>query len=301
MSTKFTLCVASIFVASTFLQVLAADEACGAVDSEAPAGSSALLQVVKKETGKARTCSFELQGDQDGTQTCDHLEGKTYTSGRNAPLDESGYQQTAALCCHHEMSLFARREIARQGLDVCDLSDLHGFIHWYDCTNDTRTYAEFSAEIAASPTSNCPFLGKLPNCPVQHENCHDLKPCEQALAKTELNVGATQPLDQSGYARVAKVCCHVEMERFIRREIDRQGFEICDEGALKGFLAWFDCESDGQTYERLKDGIIIARSGLPPMCPWLGSKGGVCPPTGHNCPWVEVPEPEAHRRRTACR
>jgi hypothetical protein len=37
------------------------------------------------------------------------------------------------------------------------------------------------------------------------------------------------------------------------------------------------------------------------MCPWLGSKGAECPPMGHNCPWVEVAEPAAHRRRTACR
>jgi hypothetical protein len=91
------------------------------------------------------------------------------------------------------------------------------------------------------------------------------------------------------------------MEAFVRREIDRQDFFICDEGAFKGFLHWFDCSNDGQTYAELKEGIVIARSGLPPMCPWLGSKGNACPRKGHNCPVVEVPEPAAHRRREACR
>jgi hypothetical protein len=153
------------------------------------------------------------------------------------------------------------------------------------------------AEMTGSPTSNCPFLGHLPNCPVQHENCHDFKVCDDATRVS----GNTASLDEAGYTSVMQGCCHTEMEKFLRRLIDREGFHICDEGALHGFLAWFDCPDDQQTYEKLVEGLVIARSGLPPMCPWLGSKGEACPPTGHNCPWVEVPEPAAHRRRAACR
>jgi len=110
------------------------------------------------------------------------------------------------------------------------------------------------------------------------------------------------------------------MEPFVRRQIDAMGFKICDEGALQGFLHWFDCSSassvhdpfhnhsafgdhfdDDQTFEKLKEGLVMGRSGLPPLCPCLGGIGEGCPPTGHNCPVVEVPEPAAHRRRTACR
>merc|ERR1719375_957707 len=113
-----------------------------------------------------KTCSYDLQGDQDGSKKCEHLEALgSFISGSVATLDEAGYQQTAELCCHHEMSLFVRREIARQGFDVCDLSDLHGFVHWYDCSKDSvrtderergddkKTYAELSAEIAGVMTS----------------------------------------------------------------------------------------------------------------------------------------------------
>jgi len=283
------------------------------------AHSSALLQVHKGEgdntllgqTPKSmKTCSWQLTGNQDGSRACKHLQGKQYISGESATLDQAGYEETAALCCHHEMSLFVRREIARQGFDVCDLSDLHGFIHWYDCSNDMpKTFADMQAEIAGASTTNCPWLGHLPNCPVKDENCLRFSACPAEFTGKFAGLpGASAPLDEAGYTGVAARCCHTEMEQFVRRAIDQQGFQVCDEGSLQGFLHWFDCSHDHhekhkslQTFEKLQEGIRIARSGLPPMCPWLGGKGETCPPRGHNCPVVEVPEPAAHRRRTACR
>lgn len=246
-------------------------------------------------------CSYQLHGDQDGSRPCASLKGKKYVSGREADLDEAGYQQTAKLCCHHEMSLFVRREIARQGFDVCDLSDLHGFVHWYDCSNDKKSYKEMKKEIAGVMDSACPWLGHLPKCPKKDpEHCGRIAKCS-ATFPAKSQAGSTAPLTTAGYSAVALRCCQKDMEQFVRREIARQNFYVCDEGAFKGFLHWFDCSDDGQSYAKLKEGIVIARSGLPPMCPWLATKGGKCPPKGHNCPVVEVPEPAAHRRRQACR
>jgi len=280
----------------------------------------------------SKTCSYSLLADQDGSQVCEHLASREYTSGAFAALDETGYQQTSQLCCHHEMSLFVRREIARQGFDVCDLPDLHGFVHWYDCNDDTstdmvggvpKTFAGMQAEIAGVMTSHCPWLGHLPNCPVKGENCRAFPPCHPEEFPADSQAGSSAPLNEAGYQAVSKRCCHTEMEQFVRRQIEQQGFQVCEEGALQGFIHWFDCSSnhnvhdheavrdhtdedhvhfnDAQTYEKLKEGLVMGRSGLPPLCPWLGGVGEACPPTGHNCPVVEVPEPEAHRRRTACR
>lgn len=275
------------------------DEACEASDIQEPSGGSALLQL-QAAKDNATMCSYQLVGDQDGSKPCAKLSGKKYTSGKEATLDEAGYQQTAKLCCHHEMSLFVRREIKRQGLDVCDLSDLHGFVHWYDCPNDKKSYAEMKNEIAGVMSTPCPWLGHLPACPKR-----DPKHCgvvaESSSSPAGSLAGDTAPLSEAGYAGVALACKNTEMEKFVRREIGRQNFHICDEGAFQGFLAWFDCKTDDQSYEKLKEGLVIARSGLPPMCPWLGSNGKECPPKGHNCPVVELPEPEAHRRRSACR
>jgi len=341
---QLSLAISFILLASTVTPAVAEEEAC---ESSTPETGRSLLQVRKGEEGAVdgpgsesdssllqagKTCSYQLTGDQDGSQVCAHLETlDSFTSGAFATLDEEGYQQTAALCCHHEMSLFVRREIARQGFDVCDLSDLHGFVHWYDCSSDTfrtdvrrsgddkKTFAEMQKEIAGVMTSPCPWLGHLPNCPVKGENCRMFPACKPEAYPVDSQPGATAPLTAAGYLAVAKRCCHLEAEQFVRRLIAAMGFAICDQSALQGFLHWFDCSSvhpvhdpvygaydythynDNQSFEGLKEGLIMARSGLPPMCPWLGGIGEACPPTGHNCPVVEVPEPEAHRRRTACR
>lgn len=307
-----SLCVALVCMASALLQAHTED-VLQTEECETPASGQALLQV-KKEAGdkqnlmktnstektEAAACAWELQGDQDGSQPCAHLQGTAYTSGAVATLDEAGYQATSKMCCHHEMSLFVRREITRQGFDVCNLADLHGFVHWYDCNNDEKTFAAMQAELAGASTNNCPFLGHLPNCPVQQANCHDFGPCPMDVPANSLP-GSSATLDEAGYAAVAARCCHTEMEQFVRRLIDRERFSVCDEGALQGFLHWFDCTDDGQTYASLKEGVAMARAGLPPMCPWLGSIGEACPPMGHNCPWIEMPEPAAHRRRVSCR
>lgn len=288
-----------VFTLAAVLQAFAADmiedDSCEHPASEDTVKGSALIQV-----RRTQTCSWRVQAGEDGSKPCASLlERSDYVSGSKAPLDEAGYQSTAKLCCHHEMSLFVRREIARQGFDVCDLSDLHGFVHWYDCNNDGKTFAQMQAEIGGIMGSECAWLGKLPNCPRKGDNCRDFKPC-QAPPADSLD-GSTALLNEEGYAGVAKRCCHTEMEKFIRREIDAHGFSICDEGSLQGFLHWFDCTNDGQSYEKLKAGIVMARTGLPPLCPWLRDTNGDCPPKGHNCPVVEIAEPEAHRRRTSCR
>merc|ERR1719326_1780814 len=279
---KVSLLATLLVLVSAVPQVRAEDElqdkACEVPDVQAPASSSALLQVQAhkdaplshnallqtEEAREGRQCSYQLQGDQDGSKPCASLKGKKYISGRLATLDEAGYEETAELCCHHEMSLFVRREIARQGFDVCDLSDLHGFVHWYDCTNDKKTYGEMRKEIADVMGTACPWLGHLPNCPRKDpEHCGRI--ASKCAATPNSLAGSTAPLSPQGYAAVAIRCCHRDMAQFVRREIDRQGFHVCDEGSFQGFLHWFDCTDDDQSYEALKEGLVIARSGLPPM------------------------------------
>lgn len=260
-------------------------------------GEKSLLQIAK--SASAVSLVAKNQGE-----ACQKLEGRQYISGSLAVLNEDGYRQTAELCCHHEMSLFVRREIDRQGFDICDLADLHGFVHWYDCSDDLKTYNEMRSEIAAASSNNCPWLGRLPNCPVKGPNCRDFTACGRSVPPDSLP-GSSAPLSQAGYVAVAKICCHVEMEQFVLREIDRQGLYICNEGGLQGFLHWYDCSNDGptQTYakmqQEIRDATGIAGSLSP--CPWLGKRGEPCPRLGQNCPWVEGSEPAAHRRRTACR
>merc|ERR1719272_1880900 len=129
-------CFRLVLLASAFLQTHAENvqsEACDLPKAQNSDGSHALLQVSQNKENKktlpdltgllrvgqhslaeqnkeeSQQCSYELQGDEDGSQFCAALKGTKYKSGADATLDEAGYQETAKLCCHHEMSLFVRR------------------------------------------------------------------------------------------------------------------------------------------------------------------------------------------------
>jgi len=287
----FTLASCSHALADALPQEAPDSALCDTPDSQAPA-QTALLQV-------AKSASLDMQLSQIRTQACATLVGTSFKSGAEAALDENGYRETAQLNCHHEMSFFVRREAMRQGFDICDLSDLHGFVHWYDNTNDAKTYAEMADEISRVATSHCPWLGRLGQpCPPKGPNCGDFPPCP-AVFPPNSQPGAFALLNEEGYAAVARRCCRFEMEQFLRREIDRQGFFVCDEGGFLGLLHWYDCENDYQNYAHMVEEVNFGATKAP--CLWLGPKGGACPPRAPNCPRVEEPEPTAHRRRTSCR
>jgi hypothetical protein len=224
--------------------------------------------------------------------------------GDTAPLNEAGYQQVAAACCHHEMTQYVGRVVVSLNHQVCDVPDMFGLVHWFDCDNDGRTYAALLAEVQKGTARPCPWLGSGNICPVKDDNCkNQYPPCPDTFPPDSLP-GLTAPLSQTGYHKVAMRCCDTEIKDYILREITRQSFVICDQGALQGLIHWYDCTNDGQTYSKLVDEITHAHSGSP--CPWLGVDGQACPARSHNCPIVGVgglegPDPPAHRRRTACR
>jgi len=294
-----------------------ADEVCDEAPDPQSESGSALLQVSSRSSPHSEDFSQVCPGAIPQTLTqqvmsrvdkvgarqhhgrgCASLVGRKYVHGSKASLNENGYQQVAALCCHHEMSLFIRREIANQGLDICDLSDLHGFVHWYDCVTDGKTYLQLKEDISLVMSSHCPWLGHLPNCPKKGKNCFDFGPCPTEFPEKSC-AGSSAALSTGGYHAVALRCCHFEMEQFLRREIKRQGLVVCGESDLFGLLHWYDCPDDNQTYTHMKQEVKHAWRGSP--CPWLAKTGDACPKRGPNCPVVEVPEPVAHRRRTSCR
>lgn len=301
-------CIFSSVVLRALCEEAPDEELCEGPASPASA-QAALLQVARAAS------QSESQTDRSASQTesaaaafalsqmdlgaCGRLAEGTYVSGAQAPLDDPGYLAVSRTCCHHEMSLFVRREITRQGFELCELSDLHGFVHWYDCTNDNKTYPAMQREIAGVFSSHCPWLGKNGFCPRKGWNCGDFPPCPASFAPNSL-AGSSAPLTEAGYTGVALRCCGLsEMEQFLRREIARQGLYVCDEGSFRGMLKWYDCPNDSQTYRHMQEEVAFANKGNP--CPWLGRIGQACPAMNHNCPIVEGPEPAAHRRRTVCR
>jgi hypothetical protein len=64
--------------------------------------------------------------------------------------------------------------------------------------------------------------------------------CKQ-LQHRGMSIGESASLDEAGYAEVAKTCCNLAMETFIRRVIAKLDFDVCDEDGVKGFVPWFTC------------------------------------------------------------
>jgi len=97
-----------------------------------------------------------------------------------------------------------------------------------------------------------------------------------AISKVEqlrINVSGpeeTAPLDENGYNSVKALCCAQQMMTFVKKVISQLGFEICNIGGLSGFVLWYDCEDDGQSYKSLEDGL---RSNLQERCSFLASPG----------------------------
>lgn len=153
------------------------------------------------------------------------------------------------------------------------------------------------SEISRVKSSVCPWLGHKPNCPKKGENCGAFSRCSNVQVAGAQS-GDTATLTENGYKAVALMCCKDDMEAYIRREITRQGYDVCDDAGLLGTVHWFDCDRDKRTYKELKQEIARAATG---HCPWLG-KFPNCPPKGWNCvDWDTIQNGAgAHRRRTHC-
>jgi hypothetical protein len=61
------------------------------------------------------------------------------------------------------------------------------------------------------------------------------------LAVADEGIGASASLDEAGYLAVAKTCCNLEMEKFVRRVIASLDLDVCDDDGVKGFVPWFTC------------------------------------------------------------
>jgi len=60
------------------------------------------------------------------------------------------------------------------------------------------------------------------------------------------DIGSTASFDEDGYQSVASTCCEASMETYIRRLIHHEGYELCNEWGLHGFVPWFTCSKHSQ-------------------------------------------------------
>merc|ERR1719375_1654945 len=114
-------------------------------------------------------------------------------------------------------------------------------------------------------------------------------PPEAAAAqesKTEdgLMTGMTATLDEAGFREVQDMRCpHPCMFDFIRRVIEQEGYMVCHEPGLAGFVVWFDAPEDGLSYEDLVQALHNAAA-TDDLCSFLRDGDADCQPLPAGCP-----------------
>jgi len=68
-------------------------------------------------------------------------------SGKNAPLDDDGYDVVAAMEADGEMEKFVRRLIKAMNLRIIDLGGLHGVVPYYSGTHETQSFANLLRDL----------------------------------------------------------------------------------------------------------------------------------------------------------
>mmetsp|Transcript_102437 Transcript_102437/g.192728 ORF Transcript_102437/g.192728 Transcript_102437/m.192728 type:complete len:361 (-) Transcript_102437:164-1246(-) len=87
--------------------------------------------------------------------------------------------------------------------------------------------------------------------------------------------GSSADVDEYGYLEVALDCCHVQMEIFIKRLVQKMKLQVCNEDGIKALAPWFDCDN----LHSLKYMEERVNAGLPEnsKCPFVVHMGSKCP------------------------
>jgi len=114
-------------------------------------------------------------------------------------------------------------------------------------------------------------------------------------ATTDGSTGAKMEISESGFERIKKLNCELEMEQFMRRFLVAKGYKLCSEGGMQGLLHFYWRRNSTNTYEHLLEEVSAATKG---NCPW------VTPDWVDDCPemkegkCLDVPDNGKHRRRS---
>jgi len=110
--------------------------------------------------------------------------------GKDAPLNQAGYQSVVDQCCALEMIEFIRRVIEKEKLGyVCGEGAIAGTSLWFDCKDDGKNYAQLVEALKAATTGTCAWIGAQPDCPKPPLSCGSfpdasLPPCQSPSTST---------------------------------------------------------------------------------------------------------------------
>lgn len=153
-------------------------------------------------------------------------------AGTTAVLDEHGYQEVLAEKDAQQMEFFARRLISKMGFRVKDQGGLRGLIAYHNNQSAKQTFKTLQEEIKISG--------------------------EQHVWVTNLESGASAPLNQNGYGDIVTQDSSREMVEFVRRVVSDLGLKVVDEAGLAGLAKWYSGDEAVQTFADLQGELISA-------------------------------------------
>lgn len=68
-------------------------------------------------------------------------------NGKNAPLDEEGYDSVASLEADEDMELFIRRLIKAMDMRIIDMGGLHGVVPYYSGTKVSQSFSNLQRDL----------------------------------------------------------------------------------------------------------------------------------------------------------
>lgn len=153
-------------------------------------------------------------------------------AGTTAALDEHGYQEVVAVKDDQQMEFFARRLISKMGLRVKDQGGLRALVAYHDGESAKQSFKTLQEEIKISGG--------------------------QHAWVTNLESGASAPLNQNGYGDIVTQVSSREMAEFVRRVVSDLGLKVVDEAGLAGLAKWYSGDKAVQTFVDLQGELISA-------------------------------------------
>merc|ERR1719440_2161026 len=99
-----------------------------------------------------------------------------------------------------------------------------------------------------------------------------------------LVTGLTATLDEAGFREVQALRCpHPCMFDYIRRVIEQEGYMVCHEAGLAGFVIWFDAPEDNTSYADLV-GALHNAAATDDLCSFLSDGQDDCADLPASCP-----------------
>jgi len=204
------------------------------------------------------------------------------SNGTMAKLSSAGYKLVAASGSRVQMYNFVKRVLAQENLVVENEGDLQGMLPYYSGECRVQSYHALVKELrAATEDTHCrsAWITSAPQSLLLEETAHTSRKQRQmrasshteiAVSTAGLHLGLEVQLNEHGYRSLVATRNSTEMQFFIRRVVEDEGFAITDNGAVAPMSKFHSGECDSQSFKKL---VKEVREGVArkPLCggPWL--------------------------------